>query len=349
MSGQIGYYVHHHGRGHLDRARLIAGALQGRVTLIGTGISGTPFPELDLPDDRIDPSFAGEDGESHRPDALHYAPLRHRGITDRAAQMANWMAQARPSLMVVDVSVEVAMLARLCAVPVLYVRLGGKRDDVAHRDAFRGASALLAPFHELLDEDQIPAWIGAKTFYAPGLVNRAPRNSAATNLVLVILGKGGDGFSIDSIAQAAIATSKWQWRVIGIGEPYGSPTLPANLEIAGWVENVDQEIARAGVVVGAGGDGVVGQVLAAGVPFICIPEDRPFDEQRSKAHMLKLRGAAIALDRWPPGEVWPALLDRARKSDPSARHALDDPAGIAKAAAFIGRLADRARGRERAA
>lgn len=67
--------------------------------------------------------------------------------------------------MVVDVSVEVAMLARLASVPTICVRLNGKRDDAPHLEAFRGAIGLMAPFHPTLEMADTPAWIRDKTVY----------------------------------------------------------------------------------------------------------------------------------------------------------------------------------------
>ncbi|MEC3912436.1 hypothetical protein U5A82_18735 [Sphingobium sp. CR2-8] len=132
----IGYYVHHHGAGHLARARAIAAASGGRVTLLGTGIGALG---IDLADDRpVSGGFDGVDRADCRPDALHYAPIDHGGVRARTAAILQWIAAQRPSLMVVDVSVEVAMLARLASVPVVYVRLNGDRRDAPHLEAFRG-------------------------------------------------------------------------------------------------------------------------------------------------------------------------------------------------------------------
>lgn len=140
MSRPIGYYVHHHGDGHRQRAIAIGQSLDN-VMLMGSGLAYRTgnLPFLDLPDDRLDDSFAGID-HVDRPSSLHYAPLDHEGLRQRTALMTGWIAEARPRLMVVDVSAEVAMLARLASVPTVYVRLSGRRLDAAHLDAFRAPS-----------------------------------------------------------------------------------------------------------------------------------------------------------------------------------------------------------------
>ncbi|WP_420142996.1 glycosyltransferase [Sphingobium sp.] len=310
MSRPTGYYVHHHGDGHRQRAIAIGQSLGG-TTLLGTGLTGKTgnLPFLDLPDDRIDDGFAGID-HADRPSSLHYAPFDQEGIRQRSAMMAMWIAQSRPRLMVVDVSVEVAMLARLASVPTVYVRLSGTRLDAAHLDAFRGATALLAPFHEALDDDDIPAWVRKKTFYAPGIIPPASiSQNARDGAVLIVLGRGGGISDGERWAEIARATPERQFRIIG---SCTVPTLlPDNLELGGWVDDADAQIAAAAVVIGAAGDGVVSAVLAARRPFICLPEPRPFDEQVSKARRLDAVGGAIVRFDWPPASDWAGLIDLA--------------------------------------
>lgn len=310
MTRSIGYYVHHHGDGHRQRAIAIGQSLKD-VMLMGSGLAGSShsLPFLDLPDDRLDDSFAGID-HADRPSSLHYAPLDHEGIRQRTALMTGWIAEARPRLMVVDVSAEVAMLARLASVPTVYVRLSGNRHDAAHLDAFRGATALLAPFHDVLDNDETPAWVREKTFYAPGIVRSGHETvSARDDIILVVLGRGGGISNGERWAAAARTMPAWQWRVIG---PCAVPTdMPTNLELRGWVDDADAQIAAANVVIGAAGDGVVSAVLSARRPFICLPEPRPFDEQLSKANRLAAVGGAIVRNDWPHPQEWPKLINQA--------------------------------------
>lgn len=310
MSRPIGYYVHHHGDGHRQRAIAIGKAL-GDVTLMGTDLAGKAgnLPCLNLPDDRLDPGFSGID-HVERPSSLHYAPLDNEGIRQRTAMITAWIAKARPRLMVIDVSAEVAMLARLASVPTVYVRLNGRRLDAPHLDAFRGAAALLAPYHEALDDDDIPAWVREKTFYAPGIVRSAAiALDGRDGPVLVVLGRGGGISDGNRWTQVARAVPQRRFRVIG---PCTVPdALPDNLELRGWVDDADAQIASAAVVVGAAGDGIVSSALAARRPFICLPESRPFDEQVSKAKRLAAIGGAIVSLEWPSAGDWPALIDLA--------------------------------------
>ncbi len=340
MTRPIGYYVHHHGDGHRQRALAIAHAARPHtVTLIGTGLAGRAddIDCLDLPDDRRGDSdnFDGRDDAANRPDALHYAPHHHEGMRKRVAMLTGWIEHSRPSLMVVDVSVEIAMLARLAGTPTVYVRLGGLRDDIAHLEAFRGAKAVLAPYHQDLDEPGTPAWVRQKTHFCPGLTTTppAPPDRDRRNTVLVVYGMGGAGGNGEDLAAAARATPDLRWRVIGQASLPASS--PANLAMLGWIEDAEAEIAAAGIVIGAAGDGLVNAVIATGVSFICLPETRPFDEQLSKARRLAALGAAIVIERWPDASVWPALIAGARNLQPDALRRLHDPDGARHAADFL--------------
>lgn len=343
MTRPIFYYVHHHGDGHRQRALAIAAGHPRRVVLLGTGLAGRTgdVRAIDLPDDRmIDAqAFDGIDGTASRPDALHYAPLDHEGVRSRMGLIARSIADEQPALFVVDVSVEIAMLARLCATPVAFVRLGGRRDDVAHHEAFRAASLLIAPFARQLDDPSLPPWVRDKTVYCPGIVaTPAFAGDPIPGRVLVVAGKGGAPFDGNRIAAAAAATPAQSWRVIGPATP--PDHCPDNLQFAGWIDDAAAEIAAAQIVVGAAGDGLVNAVIAMAKPFVCLPEPRPFDEQRQKASALHAAGAAITRDRWPGAADWPRVLDDARHLDPQRFAALGDPDGAAKTLARLEAFAD---------
>ena len=104
---------------------------------------------------------------------------------------------------------------------------------------------------------------------------------------------------------------------------------------------MSQARSRAGVIVGGAGDGVVSAVLAAGKPFVCIPEARPYEEQVGKATRLASSGAAVVRTCWPaPGE-WAGVLAEASRLDPRRAACLHDPDGPRRAAAFLLAQAER--------
>lgn len=350
MSACLGYYVHHHGAGHLQRARVIARAMPRSVTLLGTDVPAdiTEARTIQLPDDRRAPEagFDGQDSEDTRPESLHYAPLSHPGVRTRMATLSAWIASTRPELFVVDVSVEVAMLARLLSVPVVYVRLNGRRTDPAHLDAFRSARAMLAPYHADLDDPLTPDWVRARTFYCPGLSPPASVQTPDSMTATVVIGRGGDARSrqaaIDSVMQAAAVCPGWQWEILGSVEQPIDP--PSNISWRGWVDKPQDVIARATVVVGAAGDGLVSAVLAAGRPLICIPESRPFGEQQSCARGLRASAAAVVCERWPAATEWPSLLQRAQALPADRRARLHSDEGPQTAARWLTQIALRRRG-----
>lgn len=92
----IGYYVHHLGNGHLNRARSIA----AHCALPMTGLSTLPAPDdwpgpwVRLPrDDDGDPATFGDVTAGGR---LHWARVRHGGLRGRMALIAQWIEAASP-------------------------------------------------------------------------------------------------------------------------------------------------------------------------------------------------------------------------------------------------------------
>lgn len=347
----IGYYVHHQGAGHWQRACLIARGLDRPVTLIGTldeiDTNGAPSALLNLPDDRLS-GFDGRDGEDDRPLAFHYAPLCADTIRARMGRLAAWIASADPVLMVVDVSVEIALFARLMSVPTLVVRLAGNRTDPPHLEAFRGAERVLAFFPPELDAAATPDWVRAKTLYA-GLVSAetpVDRAMSEDGSIVVIYGRGGEGGGLHALAEAARAVPDRAWHVLGPVRA-AAGTLPSNLHLHGWVRDPAPFLARAALVVGGGGDGVVSGVAAAAKRFICVSEARAFDEQVVKAEALAAMGAAIHVPAWPEAAAWPRLVRDALMLDPRKIGSLVRPGSAPRAAALIAGVADRIEARRK--
>lgn len=348
----IGYYVHHQGAGHWQRACAVAAALDRPTTLIGTfaevDTAGAPAALLDLPDDRIAGGFDGLDGEADRPRALHYAPLGVPGLRARMGRIAAWCAAADPIVVIVDVSVEVALLARLMSVPTLVVRLGGLRTDTPHLEAFRAAERVLAFLPPALDPAGTPDWVRAKTFHAGFLA--APVSCAAAGpedgSILVVYGRGGAGGDGPALAAAARAVPERAWHVLGPVRD-GRAAFPPNLRCHGWVPDTGPWLDRAALVVGAGGEGVVSAVAARGKRFVCIPEARPFDEQAANAAALHALGAAVHCPGWPPAAAWPEIVRAGLALDPAVIAGLARPGALARTADLIESIAGRLDARRR--
>ena len=142
----IGYYVHHRGAGHLSRVRAIAAQTSAPLTALSSlpRPSGWDHGWVDLPldeeQDAIDPTGRG---------ALHWAPIHTDGLRARMEAIAAWIARARPAVLVADVSVEVAVYARLMGIPVVVMGMPGDRTDAPHQLAYRMAERIICPW---------PAW-----------------------------------------------------------------------------------------------------------------------------------------------------------------------------------------------
>lgn len=329
---QVGYYVHHHGAGHGARALRIAQALRVPVTLIGSQLpSDLPagVQGLTLPGD----TAAGMRVEQFS--VLHYAPLAVDGLRQRMAMLAQWCDQHWPCLLVVDVSVEVALLARLCAVPVVYMRQHGQRDDAAHELAYASASALLAPYPVEMEAARTPQWLRDKTHYSGWLSRFAGASAAAPQpgRVLVITGHGGTGLTAELLEAVARHCPQWQLRVAGSLAPGAAA---ANLQWLGPLADPLEEMRAAEVVIGSASDSLVSEAASLGCRYIAVAEARPFDEQCCQARRLQQLGVAVGLEEgWPAAPQWPALLEAARRLEPDRWRGWADAAAAERAARAI--------------
>lgn len=333
---QVGYYVHHHGAGHGVRAARIAQALRVPVTLIGSEL-----PE-DLPAGvrRLQlPADTAEGMQVERFDVLHYAPLAVEGIRERMALLAQWFVAHWPCVLVVDVSVEIALFARLCGVPVVYVRQHGERDDPAHRLAYESASALLAPYPQEMEAPQTPTWMRDKTRYCGWLSRFAGAAPLAPQKgqVLIITGNGGTGLTCALIEAVARQCPHWQFRVAGGVHPLATNhDAPPNLHWLGHLPDTRLEMQAAEIVIGSASDSLVGEAASLGCRYIAVAEDRPFDEQRLQARRLNELHVAIGLEQgWPSADTWPALLHAALEVSPGLWQAWADKDAATRAAAVI--------------
>jgi predicted glycosyltransferase len=156
----------------------------------------------------------------------------------------------------------------------------------------------------------------------------------------VLFGRGGPGGDYAALAAAARAVPERRWRVLGPVSAAGGE-FPPNVELLGWREDAMSILADAELVVGGAGGGLMAEIAALGKRFLCLPEDRPFDEQRAKAARLEALGAAVVRQAWPTAAEWPALLAEARGLDPARIAALYDPDALRRTAAFLDAAADR--------
>lgn len=337
----IGWYAHHHGRGHLSRLASIRPFMPRQVT----AFSSRPADDVErLPLDVDAPRSAACAGQGWS-STWHYAPLGVAGLRERMGRLAAWASQADPDLFVVDVSVEVAGLMRLLSVPTAIWRQHGRRDDEAHRRCYADASLLLAPWPSWLEDPDTPTEVLERTVHTGGFScidgRVGSRDVARAQLglddarPLVVVVDGGDGDLRWPIAEAAQATPGWRWQVLT-----ADPARVTGVS-ACWSADMAPWYAAADVVVGHAGHNVVMEAAAADRPMVAIPQPRPFGEQHAKARLLRDAGVCVVADRWPDATRWPALLDRARALPGGPRRAMVDGRGARRAARTIAQTADR--------
>lgn len=328
---KIGYYIHHHGDGHRQRAMAIAAYAPEYFTLLGTKLAGNcgNFDYIDLEDDKI---ALGDKQQNEYLWATHYTPIGVSAIKKRIQRITQWIAETEPALIVVDVSVEIAMLARLCSTPTIYVRLTGNRLDAAHIEAFSSASALLCPYHRLLEANDTPYWIVKKSQFFSNLTQFHNKQNNQQKIITIVLGAGGHDLSLNNLIEIAQQLPDWELEAIGPIDTKISPRLPKNLKLNGWVQNPETYIEKASLIIGSSGDGLLANVIAANKPYICLPQKRPFDEQWAKARRLQEIGAAIV----PQGNKinWAKLVTQTLKKG-GVMGLLQDGQDSAKAAQFI--------------
>lgn len=284
----IGYYVHHHGAGHLTRGRVIASSLRSRgaeVVLMGSDLRGTDGVTLPRDNDGSMPF--------HDPDAsgaLHWAPLRHPGFSARMEAVAAWVKARKPHVVVVDVSVEVVVLLRLLGIPTVVVAQPGDRTDDAHTLAYRCATAILAPWPAEADPCSALHAFAHKVTHTGGISGLQSRER--TPEVGVVLTGGGQ----ESDRSLSLADQVPHMRWVQAGG-------------RNWVDDVGALLARAKVVVSHGGQNAVADLAAIDVPAVVCPSPRPHAEQvHLGAELARLGYASVAHpDEGPPLD-WAALV-----------------------------------------
>ena len=306
---RIGWYVHHHGSGHLSRLLAIAPHLDADLICFSSleRPDGLPTSAIWIRLDRDDTFAAGEKPQDPTAGGLlHWAPLYHAGHRRRLNTISALLDQTCVAAFVVDVSVEVALLVRLLGIPVVLLTQPGSRDDEPHTLAFRSASTIIAPWpRELLE----PAHLADYPVVYVGGISRfegRPAPEVRRSGVLVLAGSGGTDVTHHSIADAAASMPETEWTALGI----------AGKDRTGWVADPWGQLASAEVVVAFAGQNSIADLAAAGARAVIVPQARPFDEQNQTATALDRAGLAVLAPSWPEPQAWPELIGRASALTP---------------------------------
>ncbi|MGA8208907.1 MAG: glycosyltransferase [Nocardioidaceae bacterium] len=298
----IGYYVHHQGLGHLHRLASVRAHLREPVTVLSSlprplDWSG-PWVRLAADDTGVDDPGTADVTAGGR---LHWVPRHHLGLAARSHQILDWVVTERPTLVVVDVSVEVSLLVRLAGVPVVVAAMPGNRSDHAHRTAYDLADTLLAPWPAAVPSSWPQRWL-AKTVHCGSIggfdgLPRPPRAESGRR-GLLLWGSGGTGLDERRVGELRAAMPGWTWQAA-----VGSTRLGR--------EELWRALCAADVVVTHGGQNAVAEVAAARAPAVVVADRRPFDEQVRTAAAVDGLGLAVGVAEWPSRDRWPELVRRA--------------------------------------
>jgi len=328
---RLGYYAHHHGSGHCRQIDKLAALLptEARQQLtVFTSVTSEAYTfaaideaqvvRLPAEDERADDVLAGRAGQNWQPASLHYSPVGNSDIQQRSHKILDTIYQRRIDLMIIDVSVEVAMLCRAASVPYLYVRLPGIRDDVPHLNAFAGALALLAPYPRTLESTKTPEWISQKTLYLD-FINTQQKNAQTYQdfikdlmqlitdkkaLSLMLNDKDKDTPTIVSVIKGygghqAIDATLPELRqllpyafIISLG-PIDEDKRHY-VDIAVDVSDVTPFIEHSDYLLMACGLNAVAQAYDYATPLVVLPDDRPHQEQEVMAEALIAQGRAFS-------------------------------------------------------
>ena len=321
MDTTIAIYVHHHGSGHLMRALQLAKALsKNKVILLGSALQNTDTIELQnvellhLPLD-VPETDEQQKTTSQAPDCFHYAPLGLRGIRDRSTMLTNFFKEKYPLLLVVDVSVEVTLLARLCGVPTVVIRQHGDRRDLPHQLAYQSAEIILAPFsREMYLGDKNRDY--QKTIFTGGFSrfdHAALEGIPSTSNIGILIGGGGS--SINELLVEEMASQLPDYTLHLVGDVDFKIDF-SNVHVYGQVDNPLPILSICNTIIGNTGHNTVMEAASIGSRFIGIPEERPYEEQKQKASSIEgRRGIRIIDAKELQGQNWSQLIQDLNAED----------------------------------
>ena len=208
-------------------------------------------------------------------DGFHWAPLDSPGLSERMTVLSSWIRRARPSVLVVDISVEITVFTRLHGVRVVTFAQPGQRTDAAHTLGYRASSAIIAPWPRSISPSTVDPAVEDRFDYVGAISRLAvtaglPRHS---NQVAILNGTGGRGASALDVFvdQCVSAAPNIEW---------------IRLESASSAA-VERTLRESTLVLAHCGQNVVAEIAACRTPAIFVPEDRPHGEQHALGRALK--------------------------------------------------------------
>lgn len=293
----IGYYAHQHGSGHCRYAHLMAKHFKSELTVLTS--YDYEFPEnvnhIRLADENPD-GTTSRDNQVSPPDYLHYSPVGQQSIQERSLKILETIKNYKIRLLIVDVSAEIAALARSSSVPYAYVKLPGDRSDPGHMQAFQGAVFLIAFYPEAFEDPNTPKWVKEKTVYLGfqpiKLYSQDTKTSDRIDRVTVISGKGGNERLENSLP---LIINRFKNSSIHVLGEFKKELMHSNIRYEGFVNDLEDYLLKSDLIIANCGMNTISELLQIKKPYLAIPEDRPFGEQQFMASRLVHNGLALNL------------------------------------------------------
>jgi hypothetical protein len=292
----IAYYAHSHGSGHAKCAENLSISTPEQFVILTD--SDYKFHKnlhvVRLENEHVDGSelYYNRDDQPHY---VHYSPIGLKKIIRRSRTIIDTVLKNNVQLMIVDVSVEVAALARASSIPYAYRRLSGNRNDVAHLEAYRGALFLIAYYPESFEDCETLEWVKAKTLYLgftqPLCKRLLPVDSVSYDYT-IIQGFGG-AKQTDWILKMLVEL-KPNSQIVVVG-PIKNRIKDTRITYTGAVANIQSFITNAKTIIASCGSNLSKEIMDKGKRFLAIPEERPYREQHIYARTLERNGLAIEL------------------------------------------------------
>ena len=294
----IGYYAHQHGSGHCRFADLFSRNFEQKVNIFtSVDYNFHKRDNLWLLEDENPDGTAYPQNQVQPPDYLHYSPVGQQSIQKRSLQLLETIVKEKIELLIVDVSAEIAALARASSIAYAYVKLPGNRNDSAHLQAFQGAVFVLAYYPKEFEDPCTPQWLVEKTIYLGFLTSsnfsNIERHSQSISDIAVISGMGGNENLETHLPYLVNRFPNARFHLCGnFNTAFDHPKVIRH----GYVTNLDRKLQECDLIIANCGLNTVSELLQIPKPFLVIPEDRPFGEQEFMASVLVNKKLALDME-----------------------------------------------------
>lgn len=271
------------------------------------------------------------------------------------APLLDWLQREGELVLVVDGCHAMLGPLGLYRRKIILIRRHGRYGAEGDSSLLRSVDSFIAPFARLMEQRETPEWVRERTLYCGSLLRVGsafgpPSESEVVALrqlegvrrrrrprVAVYMGDRIESEAVTMIRQGAEICTTWDWVVIGNSverDQEGEGAWPENLQVVDGVNSPQRFLRLVDVVVGDADEKGMIEIALSGLPFICIPQQRPNDEQRVKGEVLRALDVATVLDRWPLPSEWCDWFEHAAARRSSLRIILDNR-GAREAAAHI--------------